>query len=184
MLRRTRKKQDFKKNDSDLIRILILKKMMTMNQNVIRMIEEDIGIGITKKMITQRRSMVKRMRTVRKERRLQKKHMKRVFSELKHAVRARKIRVRKDKKVKQLLQVVKKQLVNKFKAVIQVRSKFYQGENDIHMNAVIRIHMNRKEHVKLFRAVKECLKEKKMKKRMAKKVAKEAKKVYKSKIKQ
>ena len=147
------------------------------------MIEEDIGFGIriTKKMITQCRSMVKQIRAVRKRRAQQKMHMKKVFSELKHAVRSRMNRIRKDKKVKKQLGVVHKQLVHRFKPVVHVRERYYQGENYIHMNAIIRIHMNRKEHVKLFRALKEHLKEKKMKRRMAKNVAKEAKKVYKSK---
>lgn len=142
-----------------------------------------MNIEITKKMVAQRRSMVKQIRAVRKRRTQQKKQMKKVFSELKHAVRRRNIRMRKDKKVMQRLGVVHKQLVHRFKPVVHVRERYYQGENYIHMNAIIRIHMNRKEHVKLFRALKEHLKEKKMKRRMAKKVAKEAKKVYKSKSK-
>ena len=112
-----------------------------------------------------------------------KKLMKKVLVEMKKAVRTQAAHNKDKKGVHKKHQIVQKQLVNKFKAIHKVRAKYYLKENYTHNGMIIRICMNRKEHMKLFRAMKAYLKENNQKKRMAKKVAKEAKKVYKSKSK-
>ena len=110
-----------------------------------------------------------------------KKLMKKVLVELRKALRAQAAHNKDKKGVHKKHQIVQKQLVNKFKAIHKVRAKYYLKENYTHNGMIIRICMNRKEHMKLFRAMKDYLKENNQKKRMAKKVAKEAKKMYKSK---
>ena len=116
------------------------------------------------------------MRKDKKTRDIRLRVMKKVFKELKKAVKSRNTRLRNARVVKKQYNIVHKQLVNKFKPLLKIRSKYYLEENDTYTHMIIRIHMNRKEHVKLFRAIKEHLKENKNKKRMAKKVAKDAKK--------